>query len=100
MITKTNTKTDTALSGKGFYVVETPMGERYTRNGDDFVPQGHGGSHPYLVHEFVSSVAEHRQSIINPWIAARFMTMGVMAHKSALRDGETLNVPDWGLPPQ
>ncbi|MBR3651953.1 MAG: hypothetical protein IKN52_17000, partial [Victivallales bacterium] len=66
----------------------------------DFKPTGHGGSHPYLVHEFVSSVAEHRQSIINPWIAARFMTMGVMAHKSALKDGETLNVPDWGLPPQ
>jgi len=33
----TNTKTDTALSGKGFYVVETPMGERYTRNGDFFI---------------------------------------------------------------
>lgn len=30
----TNTKTDTALSGKGFYVVETPYGERYTRNGN------------------------------------------------------------------
>ena len=66
----------------------------------DFKPTGHGGSHPYLVHEFVMSVAEHRQSAINPWIAARFMTMGVMAHKSALKDGETLNVPDWGLPPQ
>jgi predicted dehydrogenase len=66
----------------------------------DFKPTGHGGSHPYLVHEFVSSVAERRQSAINPWIAARFMTMGVMAHKSALLDGETLNVPDWGLPPQ
>lgn len=30
----TNTKTDTALSGKGFYVIDTPMGERYTRNGN------------------------------------------------------------------
>lgn len=30
----TNTKTDAALSGKGFYVVETPYGERYTRNGN------------------------------------------------------------------
>ena len=29
----TNTKTDISLSGKGFYVVETPVGERYTRNG-------------------------------------------------------------------
>jgi len=30
----TNTKTDVAMSGKGFYVAETPDGERYTRNGD------------------------------------------------------------------
>ena len=31
---QTNTKTDAALSGNGFYVVETPLGERYTRNGN------------------------------------------------------------------
>ena len=30
----TNTNTDAALSGKGFYCVETPQGERYTRNGN------------------------------------------------------------------
>jgi len=30
----TNTKTDAALSGKGFYVIDTPAGERYTRNGN------------------------------------------------------------------
>lgn len=30
----TNTKTDAALSGQGFYTIETPLGERYTRNGD------------------------------------------------------------------
>lgn len=33
----TNTKTDTALSGKGFYVIDTPYGERYTRNGNFFI---------------------------------------------------------------
>lgn len=33
----TNTQTDTALSGKGFYAVQTPYGERYTRNGDFFI---------------------------------------------------------------
>lgn len=30
----TNTKTDVAFGGKGFYVIDTPMGERYTRNGN------------------------------------------------------------------
>lgn len=33
----TNTKTDIALNGEGFYVVDTPYGERYTRNGDFFI---------------------------------------------------------------
>ncbi len=62
----------------------------------DFVPRGHGGSHPYLVNEFVDAVANGRQPAINVWEAVRYMAMGVMAHKSALRDGEILEVPDWG----
>ena len=33
----TNTNTDVAFNGKGFYVVQTPVGERYTRNGNFFV---------------------------------------------------------------
>jgi len=60
---------------------------------------GHGGSHAYLVHEFCDAVANERQPAINIWEAARYMAMGVMAHKSALKDGETLDVPDWGDAP-
>lgn len=60
---------------------------------------GHGGSHAYLVHEFVDAVASGRQPAINAWEAVRYMAMGVMAHKSALRGGETLTVPDWGDAP-
>ncbi len=65
----------------------------------DFQPAGHGGSHPYLVNEFVSAVAENRLPAINIWEAARYMAMGVAAHQSALKDGETVNVPDWGDAP-
>lgn len=65
----------------------------------DFNPTGHGGSHPYLVHEFVEAVATGRQPAINIWEAAKYMVMGVMAHKSALRDGETLEVPYFGEAP-
>ncbi|HNS48826.1 MAG TPA: Gfo/Idh/MocA family oxidoreductase [bacterium] len=65
----------------------------------DFVPAGHGGSHPYLVHEFVEAVTAGRQPAINIWEAARYMVMGVMAHKSALKEGVTLDVPDWGDAP-
>jgi predicted dehydrogenase len=60
---------------------------------------GHGGSHPHLVNEFVSAVTEGRQPAINAWTAVRLMAPGIMAHKSALRDGECLKVPDWGDPP-
>ena len=60
---------------------------------------GHGGSHAYLVHEFVDAIAHGRMPAINAWEAARYMAMGAMAHKSALQDGETLDVPDWGDAP-
>jgi len=60
---------------------------------------GHGGSHAYLVHEFVSAIAEDRHPAINVWQAVRYMAPGVMAHKSAQKDGELLDVPDWGDPP-
>jgi hypothetical protein len=67
--------------------------------GDDFVPTGHGGSHPYLVHEFVDAVAHDRTPAINAWEAARYTAMGATAHKSALLGGKTLDVPDWGDAP-
>jgi len=60
---------------------------------------GHGGSHAYLVHEFVDSIANGRRPAIHVWEAVRYMAMGVAAHKSALKDGERLPVPDWGDPP-
>jgi len=68
--------------------------------GDDFVPTGHGGSHPYLVHEFVEAVAHDRMPAINIWEAARYVAAGAMAHQSCLRDGELLDVPDWGDAPE
>jgi hypothetical protein len=60
---------------------------------------GHGGSHAYLVHEFVDALAHGRRPAINVWEAVRYMAAGVTAHQSALRDGEILPVPDWGDAP-
>ncbi len=59
---------------------------------DDFQPTGHGGSHPYLVHEFVSAVADRREPEIPIREAAHYMAMGIAAHKSAQRDGELTKV--------
>lgn len=71
---------------------------RASAAGDGFYG-GHGGSHAYLVHEFVDAVAGGRTPEINAWEAARYMAAGVVAHESALRDGEVLAVPDWGDAP-
>ncbi len=44
-------------------------------------------------------VRRFRQPAINVWEAVRYMAPGVMAHKSAERDGEVLEMPDWGDAP-
>lgn len=75
--------------------------EAYSRGqaGDSEVYGGHGGSHAYLVDEFVQAVAAGRQPAVNAWEAARYFIPGIIAHKSALRDGELLKIPDLGTPP-
>lgn len=57
---------------------------------------GHQGSHPYLVNEFVQAIAAGRRPAIDAWAAARYLAPGVIAHKSAMKEGEWLPVPDWG----
>ena len=47
----------------------------------DFNPRRHGGSHPYLVHEFVEAAAAERQPAINIREAARCMAMGIATHQ-------------------
>ena len=59
---------------------------------------GHGGSHAYLVHEFVDSVNSQRLPRINVWEAVRYTAPGFIAHQSALLGGKLLKIPDWGDP--
>jgi predicted dehydrogenase len=66
---------------------------------DEGVYGGHGGSHAYLVHEFVEAVAADRRPAIHAWEAARYFVPGIIAHRSALRGGELLKIPDFGDPP-
>jgi len=60
---------------------------------------GHGGSHSYLVHEFVDSCSSDRIPKINAWEAVRYVVPGIIAHKSALKSGQLMKVPDWGDAP-
>jgi len=56
-------------------------------------PGGHGGSHGYLTHEFISAILEDREPAINIHEALAMTVPGIVAHQSALKDGELLKVP-------
>ncbi|MFL5618404.1 MAG: hypothetical protein ACJ79A_08430, partial [Gemmatimonadaceae bacterium] len=54
---------------------------------------GHGGSHPHLVHEFVSAIRDRRNATVDAATAANWTMTGVCAHESAMRGGERIAIP-------
>ena len=56
---------------------------------------GHGGSHGYLSHEFVTAILEDREPLVNIYEALAMTVPGIVAHQSALKGGETLKVPQF-----
>jgi len=63
------------------------------------VKSGHGGSHTFLVHEFVSAIQENRYPSVNIWEAIAYTAPGIIAHRSALKGGELMKIPDYGKAP-
>jgi predicted dehydrogenase len=64
------------------------------------MPNGHEGSHHFLVDDFATAVISGIQPPVNAWRAARFTVPGIIAHKSVRLDGERLDVPDFGSAPE
>jgi hypothetical protein len=62
-------------------------------------PNGHEGSHHFLVDDFARAVSARTQPPVNAWIAARFNLPGIVAHESALHGGQRLAIPDFGPAP-
>lgn len=58
---------------------------------------GHGGSHGYLTDEFVTALLQNRHPLVNVAVALNMTVAGIVAHQSALRDGELLKVPQYRL---
>ncbi len=56
---------------------------------------GHGGSHPHLVHEFVSSIMEGRRSFPDAYQSVNWTCAGICAHESAMRGGEIVLLPNF-----
>jgi predicted dehydrogenase len=58
---------------------------------------GHGGSHPHLVHEFVSALVDRREPFPNARRSANWTCVGLCAHESALKGGELVRLPEFTL---
>jgi predicted dehydrogenase len=60
------------------------------------LPNGHAGSHQFLVHDFVTACTSGKTPPNNVWDAAKYLLPGLVGHESSLRGGELLEVPHFG----
>jgi len=60
---------------------------------------GHHGSHQFLVDDFVRACTSGLLPPNHVWAAARYNLPGLVAHESALQEGEMKAIPDLGDPP-
>ena len=58
-------------------------------------PGGHGGSHGYLGNEFITAILEDRAPLVDIKQALHMTVCGIVAHESALRDGELMKIPEY-----
>jgi predicted dehydrogenase len=60
-------------------------------------PGGHGGSHGYLMNEFICSILQDRKPLVDIVTALNLTVPGIVAHSSACKDGELLKIPQFVL---
>ena len=58
---------------------------------------GHGGSHGYLMDEFVSSILQNRKPLVDVAWALNLTVAGIVAHQSAMKNGELLKIPQYKI---
>lgn len=58
-------------------------------------PGGHGGSHGHLTEEFIRAILEDRTPLVNVAMALNMTVGGIVAHQSAMKDGELLKIPQF-----
>jgi len=58
---------------------------------------GHGGSHGYLTEDFITAILLKRKPCVDAATALNTTVSGIVAHKSAMKDGETLKIPQFAL---
>jgi predicted dehydrogenase len=60
-------------------------------------PGGHGGSHGYLMNEFVTAIIQDRKPLVDITMALNLTVSGIVAHQSALKNGEWMKIPQYKL---
>jgi predicted dehydrogenase len=80
-----------AFTGRGVYDSGDNQHRSFTQGG------GHGGSHPHLVHEFVSALIEKRAPYPNAPESANITCVGILAHESAMEGGALKRMPEFTL---
>jgi hypothetical protein len=58
-------------------------------------PGGHGGSAGPLANEFLMAILENREPAVDIYEALAMTAPGIVAHQSALKNGEMLDVPSF-----
>lgn len=58
---------------------------------------GHGGSHPHLVHEFLTALHEGRAPYPDARQSANITCVGILAHESAMAGGQIIKLPEFTL---
>ena len=58
---------------------------------------GHGGSHGYLADDFIDAILRGRKPAVDVIEALNMTVPGYYAHLSAMKDGETLKIPQYSI---
>ena len=59
------------------------------------IKTGHGNSHCFITHEFIDSIINNREPKVNIREALAYTVPGIIAHESAMKDGEQLKIPSF-----
>ena len=88
------------VRGKGAKKIEVPQ---YWQT-SEMIPEamrhasGHGGSATFISAEFVNALLEDREPEIDIYESLAMTVPGIVAHQSAYKDGEQLDVPQFDPP--
>jgi predicted dehydrogenase len=72
---------------KGVYDAEGEQHLSFTQGG------GHGGSHPHLIHAWLSAIRGERPALPDAETSANWTMVGLCAHESAMKGGERVVIP-------